>query len=258
MDKVISKDGTAIAFDRSGQGPALILIGGGPTDRSVNTPLAELLSPCFTVFNYDRRGRGDSGDSASYSVDREYEDLAALIAEAGGSAMVFGTSGGGIIGLEAAARGLAITRLVVWETPYILEGSRPAVPADYRDRLVALLAEGRRGEMLELFFTAAVGMPAEFVAPMRDLPFWGTMEAIAHTLVYDAAILGDFSLPVERLASVAVPTLVVEGATTPWLSATAQAVAASVPGARRLTLAGQPHNVDPAAIAPALTEFFTA
>ncbi|MGV9774923.1 alpha/beta fold hydrolase [Streptosporangium sp. NPDC003464] len=258
MNKVISKDGTTIVFDRMGEGPAVILIGGGPTDRSANAPLAELLAKDFTVFNYDRRGRGDSGDTLPYAVDREYEDIEALIAEAGGSALVYGTSGGGIIALEAAARGLAITRLVVWETPYIVDDSRPAVPADYRDRLVKLLADGRRGDMLELFFTDAVGMPAEFVAPMRDLPFWSSMEALAHTLVYDATITGDFSLPTERLAEVAVPTLVIDGGTTPWMSNTAEAVAAALPDARRRTLEGQPHNVDPAAIAPALVEFFTA
>jgi pimeloyl-ACP methyl ester carboxylesterase len=258
MNKVISTDGTPIAFDRLGEGPAVILIGGGPTDRSVNTPLAELLAGDFTVFNYDRRGRGESGDTAPYAVDREYQDIQALIAAAGGSASVFGTSGGGIIGLEAAARGLAIGRLAVWETPYIVDDSRPPVPADYRDRLVELLAAGRRGDMIELFMTAAVGLPAEFVTPMRGAPFWGSMEAVAHTLVYDAAITGDFSLPAERLARVTVPTLVIDGATTPWLSNSAEAVAAALPDARRRTLAGQPHNVDPAAIAPVLKEFFAA
>ncbi|WP_248962932.1 alpha/beta fold hydrolase [Sphaerisporangium perillae] len=258
MEKVISRDGTPIAFDRSGAGPVVILIGGGPTDRSANTPLAELLAKDLTVFNYDRRGRGDSGDTAPYAVDREYEDIEALIAEAGGSALVYGTSGGGMIALEAAARGLGISRLAVWEPPYIIEGSRTPVPADYRDRLVRALEEGRRGDMVELFLTAAVGMPAEFVTPMRGMPFWESMEAIAHTLVYDATLTGDFSLPAERLASVAVPTLVIDGGTTPWLTIGAEAVAGVLPGVRRATLHGQPHNVDPAAIAPALLEHFSA
>jgi pimeloyl-ACP methyl ester carboxylesterase len=258
MNKVISADGTPIAFDRLGHGPALILIGGGPTDRSANAPLADLLSEHFTVYNYDRRGRGDSGDTAPYAVDREYEDIQALITEAGGSALVYGTSGGGVIALEAAARGLSITRLAVWETPYILPGSRPAVPADYADQLARLLDQDRRGDMLELFFTGAVGIPAEFVAPMRAMPGWPAMEAIAHTLVYDAAITGDFSLPADRIATVTVPTVVIDGGTTPWLTAAAEAVATTLPGARRHTLNGQPHNVDPTAIAPALTAFFTS
>ncbi|MEU7001366.1 alpha/beta hydrolase [Nonomuraea sp. NPDC046570] len=258
MDKVISNDGTPIAFDRLGSGPVVIMIGGGPTDRSAGYPLAELLAERFTVFNYDRRGRGDSGDTAPYAVDREFEDIEALIEEAGGSALVYGTSGGGIIALEAAARGLAITRLAVWETPFIVDDTRPALPADYRLRLIDLLEQDRRGDMIELFFTSAVGLPADFVTPMRGTPFWPSMEAVAHTLVYDATITGDFTLPADRLAAVTVPTLVVDGGTERWLTNAADAVAAAVPGSRRHTLAGQPHNVDPAAIAPALAEFFAA
>ncbi|MEO5875661.1 MAG: alpha/beta hydrolase [Streptosporangiaceae bacterium] len=258
MNEVISQDGTRIAFDRQGQGPALVIIGGGPTDRSANGELADLLSKSFTVYNYDRRGRGGSGDTAPFGVDREYEDLAAVIAAAGGPVTMYGTSGGGIIALEAAARGLAISRLVVWETPYILEGSREPVPADYLDRLIALDAEGRRGDMIELFLTAAVGMPSEFVAPMKGAPFWGAMEKVAHTLVYDAMITGDFSLPVDRLAAVRIPTLVVDGGTTPWLTLAAEAVGQAVPGAERRTLDGQPHNVDTATIVPVITEFLSA
>jgi len=256
VDTVVSRDGTSIAFDRSGAGPAVILVNAGPTDRSANAPIAALLQPHLTVFNYDRRGRGDSADTTPYAVDREYEDLEAVIAAAGGSAGVFGSSGGGFIALEAAARGLSITRLAVWEAPYILPGSRPGVPADYGQQLTKLLSAGRRGDMVELFLTQAVGMPAEMVAPMRAAPFWQAMEAVAPALVYDASIAGDFSLPAERLASVSVPTLVLDGGTTPWLSSAAEAVAAALPDAQRRTLEGQPHNVDAAAIAPALADFF--
>ena len=148
MDTVVSQDGTAIAFDRAGDGPPVILVNAGPTDRTANAPLAGLLAPHFTVLNYDRRGRGDSGDTAPYAVDREYEDLEAIIDEAGGSADVFGSSGGGILALEAAARGLAIAKLAVWEPPYILDGTRPPVPADYRQQLDELQAAGRRGDMV--------------------------------------------------------------------------------------------------------------
>jgi pimeloyl-ACP methyl ester carboxylesterase len=256
MSTVSSSDGTAIAFDRSGEGPPVILVGSGPTDRSANVPLAALLAPHFTVVNYDRRGRGDSGDTAPYAVDREFDDIAALVTEAGGSVYMFGTSGGGMVALEAAARGLGITKLAVWEPPYIVDDSRPPVPADYRQQLADLLAAGRRGDMVELFFTQATGMPAEYVAPMRQSPFWPAMEKVAHALVYDAMIAGDFSLPAARLAAVTVPTLVIDGGTTPWLSNTAQAVAAALPDVRRRTLTGQPHNVDPAVLAPALVEFF--
>lgn len=257
MDKVISQDGTAIAYDRIGRGPAMILIGAGPTDRSTNASLAELLAKDLTVYNYDRRGRGDSGDTAPYAVDREYEDIEALITAAGGSAHLYGTSGGGILALEAAARGLAVDRVAVWEVPYILPGTRTPVPADYREQLVALLAEDRRGDMCELFLTAAVGIPAEFVAPMRDFPGWPAMEAVAHTLIYDATITGDFSLPADRLTGVTAPTLVIDGETIPWISSTARAVADLLPDVRRATLTGQPHNVDPEAIAPVLAAFFT-
>jgi pimeloyl-ACP methyl ester carboxylesterase len=256
VDTVVSQDGTAIAFDRAGDGPPVILVNAGPTDRTANAPLAGLLAPHFTVLNYDRRGRGDSGDTAPYAVDREYEDLEAIIDEAGGSADVFGSSGGGILALEAAARGLAIAKLAVWEPPYILDGTRPPVPADYRQQLDELLAAGRRGDMVELFLTQAVGMPAEFVAPAQQSPFWPSMEAVAPALIYDAMIVGDFSLPTARVAAIKVPTLVIDGGQTPWLSATAQAVAAALPDAQRRTLEGQPHNVDATALAPALTGFF--
>ena len=254
---VTSADGTSIAYDRVGHGPALLVIGAGPVDRSVNAPLAQLLGAEFTVYNYDRRGRGGSGDTAPYDVSREFEDIQAVIDVAGGSAHIFGTSGGGAIALEAAARGMDVTRLVVWEPPYIVAGTRPPAPPDYRQQLIDLLAENRRGDMVGLFFTVA-GLPAEFIAQMRQSPFWPDMEKIAHALVYDATMIGDFSVPTARLAAVdTVPTMVIDGGTTPWVTAGADAVAAAVSGAHRRTLTGQPHNVDPAAIAPAIAEFLT-
>jgi pimeloyl-ACP methyl ester carboxylesterase len=253
----VSHDGTTIAFDRLGDGPPVVLVGAGPTDHRAHQPLAALLAPRFTVISYDRRGRGDSGDTAPYAVDREYEDLAAVIGQAGDAAGVFGDSGGGILALEAAARGLPITKLAVWEPPYVIDDSRPPVPRDYQEQLARLLAAGRRGDMVELFLTQAVGMPAEAVAPMRQAPFWPSMEAVAHALVYDAMIVGDFSLSTGRVAGVKVPTLVLDGGQTPWLSTATQAVADAVPNARRHTLQGQPHNVDATALAPALVEFFS-
>lgn len=262
MPTVTSKDGTTIAFEQSGQGPALVLVGGVLGDRSQQAPLAALLARSFTVYNIDRRGHGESGFTAPYTVEREVEDLDAVITAAGGSAFVYGTSGPGVLCMEAAARGLSpkMKKLAVWEPPYILEGSRPPVPQDYKARLTQLSREGRRGDMIELFFTAAAGMPAEFVAQMRQAPFWAAQEAFAPTLVYDATLMGDgdFKLPKERLANVTAPTLVIDGGTSPWLSQAAQAVASAIPQAQRRTLEGQPHNVDPTAIAPALVEFFTA
>jgi pimeloyl-ACP methyl ester carboxylesterase len=258
MGQVISKDGTTLVFDRSGQGPEVILVGGILGDRSQQAPLAGLLAEHFTVFNYDRRAHGESGDTPPYAIERESEDLEAVIQEAGGSAFVYGTSGCAILALEAAARGLApkIKRLALWEPPYIVDDSRPPAPKDYKAQLTKLLVAGRRGDMVELFMLQAVGMPAEFVAQMRQAPWWPAQEALAHTLIYDATIVGDYSLPTQRVASVTVPTLVMDGGETPWLSHAAQAVAHALPHAQRRTLNGQPHNVAPEAIAPALLEFF--
>ena len=256
MYRVQSKDGTSIAFDRSGEGQAIVMVGGGSVDRMANAPLAALLTEYFTVFNYDRRGRGDSGDTAPYAVEREIEDIDALINEAGGSASVYGTSSGAARALEAAAGGLAITKLVLWEPPYILDESRrpPAVTARTYTELVAA---GRRGDAVEYFMTKVVGLPPEFVAQARNAPWWPAQEALAHTLAYDATIMGDYSLPTELLASVTTPTLVIDGgASFPWMSETARAIAGVLSDARRRTLEGQTHDVAPEAIAPVLVEFF--
>jgi pimeloyl-ACP methyl ester carboxylesterase len=258
MNKVTSKDGTAIVFEKSGKGPAVVLVGGILGDRSQQAPLATLLAEHFTVFNYDRRGHGESGDTPPYTVEREIEDLDAMIKEAGGSAFVYGTSGCAVLALEAAAHGLAprMKKLAMWEPPYIVDDSRPPAPRDYQEQLIELLSEGRRGDMVELFFTKAVGLPMEFVAQMRQAPFWSAQESFAHTLIYNAMIMGDFSLPAKRIATVNVPILVIDGGETPWLTHAAQAVADTLPNAQRHTLKGQPHNVAPEAIAPVLMEFF--
>lgn len=258
MDYVISADGTRIAYDRLGSGPAVLLIGCGPVDRRSEAPLASLLAEHFTVYNYDRRGYGDSGDTQPYSTDREFEDIAAMIEAAGRSVMCYGTSGGGVVALQAAARGLSMTRLAIWEPPYIVPGARPTVPANYRDRQWALREQGRGGDMLELFFTEAVGMPAEMVAGMKAAPFWEDMAAGATGLAYDADMIGDFSIPQEQLKTVTASALVVDGATTPWISAACQVLADVLPHVTRATLDGQPHNVDAAALAPVIAEFFQA
>ena len=224
--------------------------------------MAQLLASHFTVYNFDRRGRGESGFTPPYAVEREVEDIAAILDAAGGSAFVYGTSGCAVLSLEAAARGLStrMKKLALWEPSYIVDDSRPPVPQDYMEQLTRMLREGRRGDMVELFFTKAVGLPAEFVASMRQSPFWAAQEAFAPTLVYEAILMGngDFTLPKERIAKATAPTLVIDGGTIPWLSHTADAVADTLPNAQRRTIAGQPHNVDAEAIAPILVEFFTA
>jgi pimeloyl-ACP methyl ester carboxylesterase len=260
MRLVTSHDGTTIAFDQLGQGPAIVLVGGVLGDHSQQAPLAQLLADHFTVFNYDRRGHGQSGDTAPYAIEREIEDLEAIINESGGRAALYGTSGCAVLALEAAAHGLApkIRKLAIWEPPYIVDDSRPPVPQDYKEQLTRLLQEGRRGDMVELFFTKAVGLPIEFVAPMRMQSFWAAQEALAPTLVYDATIMGDYSVPKERLATVQVPTLVIDGGQSLWMTQAAQAVAAALPNAQRRTLADQPHNVAAEVLAPVLVDFFNA
>jgi pimeloyl-ACP methyl ester carboxylesterase len=256
MRRVVSKDGTPIAFDRSGAGPAVILVCGASTTRAANAPLAALLAPHFTVFNYDRRGRGDSGDTAPYAVEREIEDLDALIKEAGEVASVFGTSSGAILALEAAAHGLAITKLALWEPPFSVDDDGPRRHKEYATRLAELLAAGRRGDAVALFMKQ-VGLPPEFVAQARNAPWWSATEDLAHTLAYDAAVMGDSAVPTERVASVTVPTLVLDGGASPaHLRNAARALADVLPRAQHRTLEGQTHAVDPEVLAPVLEAFF--
>jgi pimeloyl-ACP methyl ester carboxylesterase len=254
MNTVISKDATTIAFDRAGEGPPVILVCGGLTTRAANAGLADLLSSHCTVFNYDRRGRGDSGDTPPYAVEREFEDLHAVIAEAGGSAAVFGASSGAILALEAAAHGLPITKLVLWEPPFNVDEDGVRRWREYRTRLDELLTAGRRGEAVEHFMTM-VGLPAEFVAQARNAPMWPALEAVAPTLAYDAAVMGDSTVPAERAASVTVPTLVLDGsASFAIIESAAEAVARALPNARRRTLEGQTHDYAPDVLAPVVAE----
>jgi pimeloyl-ACP methyl ester carboxylesterase len=256
MHKVSSKDGTTIAFDRIGSGPPVVLISGGPSDRSANADLARRLAQNFSVLNYDRRGRGDSGDTPPYSIDREYEDLAAVLDAAGGSAALVGYSGTGNIALEAAARGLPATKLTLWEPPYVVDDSRPPIPSDWGQRVDELVRAGQPGDALEYWMTVVIGAPAEAIAPLRGLPFWAAMEPNAHMLVRDAALLGDFRLPpAQRLATVTVPTLVLDGGQMPWLSTGVTALVAALPNARRRTLNGQPHDIPLEVLVPAIAEF---
>jgi pimeloyl-ACP methyl ester carboxylesterase len=260
VKQVISKDGTAIAFDQVGKGPAVILVGGALSDRSAGGPLAALLAPRFSVFSYDRRGRGDSGDTAPYAVEREVEDIEALIQEAGGSAFVFGMSSGAVLALEA-ARSLPITRLALYEPPFIVDDTRAPAPEDYVKQINELVSSGRRGDAVEYFMTKAADVPAEYVAQMRSAPFWQGMEARAHTLAYDGAIMGNMlsghPLPADRWASVMIPALVMDGGDSPaWVHNGVQAILDLLPHAQRRTLAGQTHAVNPEVLAPVLAEFF--
>jgi pimeloyl-ACP methyl ester carboxylesterase len=260
--KATSKDGTLITFDRSGQGPALILVGGALSDRSGSAPLAKLLSPHYTVFGFDRRGRGDSGDTPPYAVEREVEDIEALIDEAGGTAFVHGHSSGAVLALTAMSKLPAkIKKLTLYEPPFIVDDSRPPPPPDYVEQIKALVAAGRRGDAVAFFMTKVVGTPAEALAQMRKAPTWPAMEALAHTLPYDGAVLGDTMagnpLPAQRWASATTPTLVMDGGASPaWIRRSAQSLADVLPNAQHRTLDGQTHAVAPNIIAPELRRFF--
>jgi len=263
MQKVTSKDGTPIAYERSGRGPALILVGGALSDRAAAASLVPLLAGRLTVFAYDRRGRGDSGDTPPYAVEREVEDIEALIGEAGGSAALFGHSSGAVLALEAADQLASVTRLALYEPPFLVDRSRFELPPDYGVKLSDLLRAGRRGDAVEYFMTTAVAVPAQIVAQMRQSPMWPSLERNAHTLLYDQAVMGDTMegkpLPAGRWTGARMPALVMNGGASPkWFETAADQLAKILPHALRKTLPGQSHGTDPAVIAPVLVEFFGA
>jgi pimeloyl-ACP methyl ester carboxylesterase len=249
MGTVTSADGTAIRFDARGDGQPLIMVDGATAHRAVSplpAQLGELLGDEFRVYAYDRRGRGESGDTAPYAVRREIEDLAALIDAAGAPATVCGFSSGAVLAL--------------FEPPFVVDGGRPPRPAGYVERLEASCAAGRPGEAVELFLTGAVGLPPEYVAGMRESPFWPALEAVAPTLAYDGLVMGDTMsgapLPAGRWAAVTVPTLVMYGrGTEPWLATAARALADLLPTASLRPVDGAQHNVEAAVLGPVLREF---
>ena len=259
--EVTSADGTPIAFERLGDGQPVIVVGGATCDRAKTRPTAEELAKHFTVFNYDRRGRGDSGDTAPYTVEREIEDIGAIIAEAGGTASVYGHSSGAGLALHAAAHGLPITKLVLHEPPYVPDGEEERqISQEYGENLKSLLAEARRGDAVELFMTT-VGMPAEMVGQMRNESWWAGLEAIAPTLAYDSEVMGDISrggtIPADQASSVTNPALVLCGGASPaWMIDVGRQIADTMPNGRHRVLEGQEHVVAPEVLAPVLAEFF--
>ena len=261
MGQVRSKDGTAIAYDRAGSGPALILVDGALCSRAFgpSKALAQQLSDRFTVYTYDRRGRGESGDTQPYSAAREVEDLAALVDEAGGKASLLGLSSGGALSLAAAASGLPIENAIAYEPPYVDdEGTRGG--AGHEAELTRRVARGDRGGAVTYFMKDMVNAPAAIVVMLRLMPWvWPKLKAVAHTLPYDAAVMTEFRIPRARLASIQTPTLVMHGSKTDQrLKDAARAIAAAVPGAQHRELPGQTHNVKAAVLSPAVVEFLTA
>jgi pimeloyl-ACP methyl ester carboxylesterase len=260
-----SADGTPIAFTRAGHGPPLILIDGALCHRGAgpNRALAKRLAQDFTVLTYDRRGRGESGDTAPYAVEREVEDIAAVVETVGAPVHLYGISSGGMLALAAAARLASdVAKLVLNEIPFVVDESRPPVEAEVTARLDALLAADRRGAAVKLFMREVVRLPSLLVGAMPAFPGWRANKAVAHTLAYDLAVMGDTQrgepLPARRWAFVDVPTLVLCGGRSPaWVRHGAAQLADVLPNARQATLEGQTHQVRPDALAPAMTEFLT-
>src|SRR6266536_2535737 len=266
MQTVTSKDGTTIAYDRYGTGPAVILVGGALSYRRFKKmeKLSELLSGRCTVINYDRRGRGDSGEVTPFALEREIEDIGALIEAVGGRASLWGWSSGGALALRAAGSRIGVERLAVYEVPFMVDPEEHLPTLDYSERLDELVAAGDRGGAVKHFMRNAIGIPAPFVALMRLMPMWKGIKAVAHTLPYDWAALGDHNMYGEPLrpaewASVTVPTLVVFGSKSPAeLQKGSRALAQLLPNAELRELHGQTHNVSMKALAPVLAEFFAA
>jgi pimeloyl-ACP methyl ester carboxylesterase len=255
---VPSSDGTPIAFERFGSGPPIILVGGALTSALRSFPsfvdLAAVLASRFTVYTYDRRGRGDSGDTQPYAVDREIDDLEALIAKAGGAADVHGLSSGAVLAVAATVRGAAITRLALFEPPLPTGEPDPGSAANPGE----LIDAGRRGEAVERFLSHGVGLPPQAIAELRHTPEWPRLEALAHTLAYDDAIIGDRMLWTERARSVRVPVLVLDSDASPeHLRVEARMAAETLPTARHRTIAGGVHDAPAEILGAVLTKFFT-
>lgn len=256
-----SRDGTKIAFEPRGHGPALVFVSGAFATRGDGIPLAEALASSFTAVPYDRRGRGDSGDNQPYALEREIEDLEAVIGAVGGEAFVLGHSSGAALALEAAVAGAPISRLALYEPPYIVDDTRPPVPDDYVATLRHLAEEDRRGEAVEYFWREALQMPEQAIEGARSAPMWPGLEAVAHTLWYDGEAMGGHMngkpLPKAWATQVTIPTLVIDGGLSPASMRNAVAALAELlPNATRRTLEGQGHGAPPEVLGPVLEAFF--
>ena len=266
MEKIKSTDGTEIAFDRIGHGPPVIMVGGAFSWRRWKgfVELAELLSARFTVLNYDRRGRGDSGDTKPYALEHEFEDLQAMISVAGGSAFVWGMSSGGILALEAARAGITIEKIAAYEPPFIVDSSDGVPPDDFVPHVHELIDRGRRSAAVKYFMARVMGMPSLIPSLMSIWPpMWSKLKATAHTLPYEALLIDRYvrGRPLEDAywASVTTPTLIVSGEKSPEkLRKGAAAIAGILTNAEHRALPGVSHNVKMSVLAPVLVEFFTS
>lgn len=262
MAKVISKDGTQIAYDKTGKGPALVLVDGAfcYRDNGVSPRLVPLLSDFYTVYTYDRRGRGESTDTKPYSVEREIEDLEAMVKATQESPFVCGFSSGAALLLQSVSKGLPVKKIALFEPPYtVVNGNDVAPPKEAAAKLVSLTEKNKKSEAVKYFMTSVMGMPSIVVALFKlfGKSLWKKNESVSHTLSYEIAVMGDFSVPKEMAAKVRVPTVVIGGEKSPRkLFNAVKAVGASIPGAELKVLKGQSHNVSMKVLAPVLIDFF--
>lgn len=261
---IISTDGTRIAYERSGDGPPLIIVDGAMCHRANGParPMAAELASGFTVFTYDRRGRGESGDGTEIALEREVEDLEALAKEAGGAPFMYGSSSGAMLALEAANHGIGVSKLAMYEPPLIVDDSREPIAEDFLARITTMVEAGRKGDAVKAFMRS-VEVPAFGIAMMRLMPVWSKLKAVAPTLRYDFTVLRGLQqgrpLPRTRWSTATMPTLVVDGGKSPaWMRNGNKAIADVLPNATYRTLPGQNHLVKAKALAPWLREFFAA
>ena len=260
MNTVISKDGTTIAYDKIGNGQPIILIDGALCYRSFGPmpKIAPLLAKHFTVFMYDRRGRGDSTDKKPYSVEREVEDIEALMNEAGGSAFLLGLSSGAGLAICAAEKGLKIKKMALYEPPFVWDKNSGKPAVDHEAALKKILATGQRGKAVKYFMVTMVGAPAIAAFIMQLLPMWKKLKAVAHTLPYDSAIMGNWSVPEEKISSITIPTLIAGGGKSPaTLRNPVELIAKLLPNGTLKVLEGQTHNVSADVLVPILVEYFS-
>ena len=263
MKTVTSKDGTTIAYDEVGQGTPVIIVGGAFSYRKFKdlVQLADILSKDHLVVNYDRRGRDDSGDTKPYSLSKEIEDLEAIIDAVGGKSMVYGVSSGGALALEAADKlPTKITRLAIFEAPYLVDDSGKAMSADFLPKLKDHVAKNERSKAVKQFLPE-VGAPAFVIAMMQIMPVWKKLKSLAHTLPYDIEIIAPYRVgrpyPADKWTNVTMPTLVMDGGKSPaGMRHAMEALGKKLPHAIYQTLPGQTHMIKNAALAPSLADFF--
>jgi len=258
MKTATSKDGTILAYDVYGTGKPLIYITGASCFRNFKPIVddAKLFANEFRVYNYDRRGRGDSGDTPPYAMEREIEDIEAIIDAAGGKAFLFGHSSGGVLALEAASKlGTKVEKIVIYDPPYVHTEIEKAKYQTLADTVSSLLAKGENKRAMKVFLSG-IGMPKLFVWLLPIFPGWKTMHSLAPTLTYDIELTKDFP-PLDRFKHIETPVIVLVGEKSPEsMHAIGSQIAAAIPHAVFEKIVGQDHMVSAKVLLPKLTKFF--